>query len=381
MLHPASLEIVLRPERYKLAAASGTVRVILVGTGVRPIPPPGYGGIERTLSELSRALQAEGVEVEILNEVHPGRTGEYAFARALKRRIGDLTEGVVHASTPVVASRLNAMRLPYVYTTHSRHWFSVRGMTERWGFRLERRAVLHAQRAIALTATVRSRIQDVMGPHLDPDRLTTIGLGVDLDRFGPRADCGDPRVALGIGVLLPVKRWEWAAQALEGTGIRLRLVGPATDPGYARRLERFACVELVGELNDDGLVKELSGAGMLVHPSSAELFPGVVAQAMACGRPVVGLPPIASFVEEGVTGFIVGSATSGAAEAIPALRRAAIRLRDDEPLRVTLGRAARGIAVREFDWRSVARAHIEVYRQVSPEGKGAGGLTHVAAAT
>jgi glycosyltransferase involved in cell wall biosynthesis len=343
------------------------VRVILIGTGVRSIPPVGYGGIERTLAELSKALTDSGVTVELLNEVHPGRTGEYRFAARLRRRRGELEGAVLHASTPVVAARLRRMALPFVYTTHSRHWFSVSGITQRWGLRLEQRAVTSARRAIALTEVVRSRILDRLPPARRPHRIETIGLGVDLQRFAPRTPSGDPHIALGIGALLPLKRWDWAAQALEGTGIRLRLVGPSADPRYARHLAGLGSVELLGEVSDDVLCDELQRAGMLVHPSAAELFPGVVAQAMASGRPVIGMAPVASLVDDGETGFIVGSTNPNVETAAVALRTAALRLRDEDKLREEMGRAGRAKALREFDWRVVAQAHADLYARVASE--------------
>lgn len=348
-------------------SVSGAVQVTLLGTGVRPIPPAGYGGIERTLAELSRALGAMGVSVTVLNEVHPGRLGEYRFAATLPKRREELQGTVVHASTPVVARQLWRMRIPFVYTTHSRHWFSVSGPTQRWGLRLERRAVTRARCAIALTSTVRARLLGAFPPERAPRRVETIGLGVDLTRFAPRFSVGDPRVALGVGALLPVKRWDWAARALAGSGIRLRLVGPAPDSRYARALARGPGVELLGEVGDQVVREELEGAGFLIHPSAAELFPGVVAQAMAAGRPVVGMAPIAGLVDHEKTGLIVRWATGGPAAAVAALRTAALRLSGDETLRAQLGRAGRAKALREFDWHAVARAHAELYGRVAAE--------------
>lgn len=341
--------------------------MILLGTGARPIPPTGYGGIERTLAELAASLRRAGASVDILNEVHAGRLAEYRFASRLNAKREELQGAILHASTPVVASRLLRMRLPFVYTTHSRHWFHVAGLTQRFGLRLEKRAVTNARYAVALTPVVRSRILDSFPPEKRPHRLETVGLGVDLERFSPRAPSGDPTIALGVGALLPLKRWDWAARALEGTGVRLRLVGPAADPRYAERLKGFSSVELVGEVGDDALREEYERAGMLVHPSAAELFPGVVAQAMACGRPVVGLPPVGSLVVDGETGFVVGGEPSSEEGSIHALRVAVGRLRDDEALRVAMGRAGRSRAVAEFDWNAVARAHIDLYERVASE--------------
>ena len=343
------------------------MRIVLLGTGVRPIPPEGYGGVERTIADLARALDQIGVPVEVVNEVHPGRLGEYRFANHLAARRSELVGSLLHASTPVVATRLKRLDLPFLYTTHSRHWFLVSGPTERWGLRLERRSVRAARTVIALTSAVRDRILGSFPEGERPQRVETIGLGVDHSRFSPRSASGDPRLVLGVGAILPLKRWEWAARALEGTGTRLRLVGPVLDEGYARHLRRFRSVEVAGEASEEALPDEFERAGMLVHPSAAELFPGVVAQAMASGRPVVGFSPVAPLVGNEDAGVVIDLTSLSEEAAVRALRAATRRLQDDDALRVRMGRAGRAKAVREFDWEKVARAHRDLYARIGAE--------------
>jgi hypothetical protein len=76
------------------------VRVLLVGTGVYPIPPTGYGGVERTISELSRALAQAGAEVTVLNRVRRQRsTDEYRFALELPKLLRRERFDVLHAGS------------------------------------------------------------------------------------------------------------------------------------------------------------------------------------------------------------------------------------------------------------------------------------------
>ncbi|MEM0129394.1 MAG: glycosyltransferase family 4 protein [Thermoplasmata archaeon] len=345
------------------------MRVVLVGTGMRPIPPVGYGGVERTVTELAVALRASGDEVDVVHEVHPYRAGEIVFALRLGRYRDRLARGVVHAHTPVVARRLHRMGVPYVYTTHSRHWFVRRGWTQRRGFRLERMAVAHAAATIALTPAVHRAIDLAMG-GIPRGLEVTIPLGVDLKRFFPRGELGEPQTALGVGAVVPVKRWEIAAAALEGTGIRLRLVGPITDRSYAEAVRKAGPVDLLGEIPDDRLLGEFARAALLVHPSAVELFPGAVAQALACGRPVVGGPPIAGTVGEGDGAWIVPPADR-AAEVL-AYRDRIVALCADPEGRARAGRAARRYAEEHFDWQAVARAHRAVYARVGLSGTAGG---------
>lgn len=348
-------------------AASSAVRVLLVGTGVHPIPPTGYGGVERTIAELARALEEAGAEVVVLQQVRRERTrDEYPFALALPRLLARERFDVVHASTPVVANRLALARRPFVYTTHSRHWFEPGGWTARVGFWLERRAVARAARTIALTDRLADRIRAVVGGGVER-RLTTIPIGVDADRFRPVWSGRLGRVALGVGVVRPFKRWEVAAAALRGTGWRLDIIGPTPDPDYARRVVTSGDeVRLLGEVSDAALAARFATADVFIHPSRVELLAGVVLQALAAGLPVLGADPVAGLVSEG-TGFIAPADLDDAGIA-SFLRERALFLAGSEDARRRMGEAARASALDRFAWPAVAQRHLALYRSLLDEG-------------
>ncbi len=338
------------------------MQVVLVGTGVEPIPPTGYGGVERTLAEYADALRRAGHTVRLVQTVRHRRSiDEYRFAWELGSLTVRAGEEVLHASTPVVANRLAQRHLPYVYTTHSRHWFLRRSLTDRWGAFLERRAVARSFTTVALTG----RLAETMAarfPKRTRPPIAVIPIGVDSERFRPGATPGDPTTALGVGTVIPAKRWEVAAAALRGTRIRLRLAGPTPDPGLARRIAETGPVDLLGEISDDQLLREFQGAGMLLHPSGVELLPGVVLQAFACGLPVVGGPALVGLVRDGVDGQIL----PGPDPADPGLevgrwRTAAVSLADDGDRRRAWAQAARIRAQTEFSWASVVERHLPIY--------------------
>ncbi|HEV2316196.1 MAG TPA: glycosyltransferase family 4 protein [Thermoplasmata archaeon] len=343
------------------AAPPSGLRVLLVGTGVFSIPPTGYGGVERTLDELARALTSAGASVEVLNEVRRGRTiDEYYFALHLKRLLRGRAYDALHASTPVVANRLAMLGLPYVYTTHSRHWFLREGWRQSWGYFLERRAVLRARAAIALTKTLRDQMVRALAPR-GPTEFPVVPIGVDLERFRADASARNGRRVLGVGVIRPFKRWEVAAQALRGSGLELTIVGPISDPGYAAGLRAIGPhVRLAGELSEGELTREFARSDLLVHPSSVELLAGVVLQGLAAGLPVVGAPPVADLIDEGVTGFVVpdGDGTAAMSDRLAAVVTGILA---DPAMHRRMSEAARASAERRFSWPAVARAHLELY--------------------
>ncbi|MGI0053736.1 MAG: glycosyltransferase family 4 protein [Thermoplasmata archaeon] len=339
------------------------MRIILAGTGVHAIPPRGYGGIERTLDELGRALRAEGAEVTIVNEVRGERSlDEYRFAWGLPGRLRRVGGDVVHASTPAVANRLAFAGIPYVYTTHARHWFVRHGAREWFGHWLERRALAHASAAVALTERVRAAIALELGAAI-PRRCPVIPIGVDLDRFraSPIPEGGS---LLGVGVVARLKRWEIAAEAARGTRCKFILVGPQPDPAYARKLRSIGPhVELRGELPEAELRAAYAESALLLHPSSVELLPGVVLQALASGRPVLGGDPLAGLVRPGVTGYLAPEGASPR-EFVDFLRSRIEALRRDPGLLNRLGAEARRDAESRFSWSSVARAHLALYGEL-----------------
>jgi glycosyltransferase involved in cell wall biosynthesis len=148
-----------------------------------------------------------------------------------------------------------------------------------------------------------------------PERLSVVCNGVDVERFRSVPLTTEGRVSiLGVGSLLPVKRWDrLLGAALElkrrGADYCMRIAGD----GFLRRsLEQQAQdlgitdrVEFLGYTDDiPGLLSE---ATFLVHTSDNEGCPNIVMEAMACGRAVVATDAgdVTHLVEDGKTGFVV----------------------------------------------------------------------------
>ena len=344
------------------------MRVLLLGTGVLPVPPTGYGGVERTIAELDGALRRAGADVRILQRVRRGRsTDEYRFARELPKLLRGVDYDVVHAATPVVGNRLAGIGRRYVYTTHSRHWFWRHGWRQRWGYWLERRAVRRSAATVALTEPLAARIRSDLGRRA-PSRMPVIPIGVDLERFRPAWTERSGRRALGVGVIARFKRWELAARALAGLPVELTLVGPIVEPAYAAELRSAGPhVRLAGEIGPEALARQFATSDLLVHPSAVELLPGAVLQGLASGLPVLGGAAIAGLVESGRTGFVLSEPTPGESF-VATLRARAQALFEDEPLRRRMGEAARAAAEARYAWPVVAERHLELYRTVAERG-------------
>jgi rhamnosyl/mannosyltransferase len=154
----------------------------------------------------------------------------------------------------------------------------------------------------------------------------SISPGVDLDRFtpGPPPSQRPPTVVYagrmdrtsawkGVDVLLHA----FAALAPGMPGARLRLIGGgdamAGHRALADRLGIADRLDLPGELTGDDLSDALRSAALLVLPSrtAAESFGMVLAEAMACGTPVIGsrIGGIPYLITHRATGLLVPPTT------------------------------------------------------------------------
>src|SRR2546427_2554194 len=108
------------------------MKIALIGPGIIPIPPNGYGAVEKHIYNLAQQLIKRGHQVDILNELH----GEYGWAVRVEKPIREGHYDVVHAHTSFMGGFLGRVaRIPnLVYTSHSPLWFiSNLGPREKWG--------------------------------------------------------------------------------------------------------------------------------------------------------------------------------------------------------------------------------------------------------
>ncbi|MEL7237731.1 MAG: glycosyltransferase family 4 protein, partial [Planctomycetota bacterium] len=224
------------------------------------------------------------------------------------------------------------------------------------------------------------------GPHLVP-QLVEIGypeekvrpnwMGVDTDRFVPgelpRPD-DDVLRAITVARLNRNKGHRFALRALrglldDGIHVQYTLVG---EGGFRdeikseiRRLKMEQHVRLLGTMGEDDVRRELQSADVFCLPSVGlgEAGPISAMEAMACGLPVVAsiIGATASMIDDGVTGFLCEQ------ENVDQLRDAFKTLAKDADRRQTMGRAARGHAVDQFDSRRTSLRLFEHIRHFTPQ--------------
>jgi glycosyltransferase involved in cell wall biosynthesis len=143
--------------------------------------------------------------------------------------------------------------------------------------------------------------------------------------------------------------------------------GSEVDPEALRRTA--AALGIAGRVGFTGFVDDPAAAmralDVVVHASTqAEPFGLVIAEAMACARPVVvsAAGGAAEIVEDGV------DALAAAPGDVRGLAAAIRRLAEDAGLRARMGAAARARAERGFDRARLAREVAPLYRSLTGTG-------------
>lgn len=189
-----------------------------------------------------------------------------------------------------------------------------------------------------------------------PDRIKVVQNGVDPELLDAPAARAHAQRLVFLGQWLPAKGIRYLVRAFSivaaerpevelvcaGTGASKDVVQAAFPEALRPR------VVVRSQFNRDELTLILRQADVFVFPSLSEGSSGAVLEAMAAGVPIVatrvGAAP--DLLADGVDALLVEPADADA------LAAATLRLLRDEPLRLSLGKAARERA-RSFTWEAV----------------------------
>lgn len=217
--------------------------------------------------------------------------------------------------------------------------------------------------------------------YVDPAKVSCIPLGIDLDRFRPdagararvRAGVGadDETLLIGtVGHFGPEKGVDLAIGAFQafmrrtpGRDARLLVLGRGHD-GQEAAMRSLAAAEYADRIHFCGFQHEperwFPGFDVLLHGARNEAFGLVLAEAQACGVPVVaarvgGVPEV---VLDGHTGRLAG------APAIGSLADALHEVVAGDEHRRALGAQAIEHAHRQFSRQRYASEYLQIYRRL-----------------
>jgi glycosyltransferase involved in cell wall biosynthesis len=272
-----------------------------------------------------------------------------------------------HAGVPAFAASVSRDRLTRSFgllaTFHSWNpqrpaWMNVADV---W-------ALNRCDRVIAISRSYQSELQSW---GLDPSRVETICLGVDLPTLRTRESSRWQLFrVLSLGRIEPRKDQETLIRAFaifhrEYSDTELCIAGPAGDQGYANRLTSKAHrygwdrgVRFLGKVkNPDAWFGK---SDLFVSTSTDEGLGLSLLEAMSHGLPAL-CTAVNGHIEYAGDGFNARMFQAGDAEAAANLMR---ELYLDAGQRARLGANARATVTRSFTWDRVIKQYLEVYRSL-----------------
>ena len=365
------------------AVAARPLRVALL-TSARE-----WRGSGVSLSHIAHGLAASGHTVQLLSTTPPVTAGfaatglpveelpihdtGLAEARRLTRALAALRTDVLVAETPrdvrLGALASLARRFALVYSYNVNRAVPPRDPIMRLAYRRVRLTIFRTHTG------EREVLADAPFMGRPPRRVIHEAVDVALFRpdaaagraFRARHGLGDRPFLLAAGALEREKRYDWMLDALARVGPRPPLLvirgSGSLESAVRTRAERLGVeVRLLGFLPAEQLAAAYNAASCFVHACHVETFGLTVAEAMACGRPVVA-------VASGALPEVVGGAGVLAPPHDPAAFAAAVRdLLADPGRAAAIGAAARDRALTAFSMERMGREYSEAL-----EGLGVGG--------
>jgi glycosyltransferase involved in cell wall biosynthesis len=304
-----------------------SVRIAITADPYLPVPPRLYGGIERVIALLVSGLVRRGHDVTLI--AHPqshtpatlipygapphtrvmARTRELVqVASALARLSGSID--IVHSFGRLAALLpLLPMRAVKKIQSYQRAipWAGVRRAA-----RLGGDSILFTGCSTSLYASDNGAVRGT--------RWRTVFNCVDPSSYVAVTTVPDDAPLAFLGRIEGIKGTHTAIAIARATGRALVIAGNVTDADYfsakiAPHIDNRT-VTYIGEV-DDGAKSRLLGesAALLMPIEWEEPFGIVMAEAFACGTPVIGFRrgSIPEVVREGVNGFVVSDVAHAAA--------------------------------------------------------------------
>jgi glycosyltransferase involved in cell wall biosynthesis len=308
----------VRPGHFDASSRPVRLRIGVVAPAWLPVPPPGYGGIERVVSVLVEGLVASGHDVTLFAAAGSQTSARLVTPLAVAPPLGELlavTDDLVHTTTAFLRANefdiihdhtgmgpaLGAMLHPRATVVHTLHGPWTEG---------SRRLIGLVHDRINLVAI--SRAQQASNPDLR--YAGVVHNGIDLDEYPLNTVKEDFVVFLGR--INAEKAPEIAVEVAHRAGLPLVMMVKRTEAAERRYWDEVVapCLhgdEIVLDQPPPEVKADLLGRAraMLFPINWPEPFGLVMAESMACGTPVIAraLGAAPEVISDGVTGFLCSS--------------------------------------------------------------------------
>lgn len=306
------------------------MRIAQVAPLAESVPPPGYGGTERVVSDLTEELVRQGHDVTLFASGDSHTSGELISCSPSALRLdADVIDAIAHQVVQLEKVAAAAHRFDVI------HWH-----VDYFHFPMSRRlgvpqlTTLHGRLDIPDLQPIYDEFREMPVVSISNDQrlplpqanwVGTVHHGMPADALLPRADVGDYLAFLGR--ISPEKRADRAIEIARRSGMQLRIAAKVDDVDreyFEREIEPLlgqSHVSFEGEIGPEEKNEFLGRARALLFPIDwAEPFGLVMIESMACGTPVIAFRAgsVPEVITDGLSGFVVDD-VEGATEAVARL--------------------------------------------------------------
>ena len=239
------------------------MKISIIGPGIMPIPPTGWGAVEILIWDQKLALEKLGHQVDIVNTKSPVE---------IIQKINSYRPDFVHVQYDDFIELYPYIQYPCAITSH----FGYFEQPNKWGYYHDR-IVKPFQRISPIVFCLSDGIRDVYKNELmiDEDNLLVTPNGVNTSKFVTR-DPKYPDRSLYLAKIDYRKR-----QSMFQSISSLYYAGNNADPNFNVN------INYLGEWSKEYLYNNLTDYGNLVLLSDGEAHPLVCMEALAAGLGVV----------------------------------------------------------------------------------------------
>lgn len=335
------------------------MRILLTADPEIPVPPVLYGGIERIIDMIIREYHAVGHEVFLVAHRESQTPATLIpYPGTSPRRLSDTVQNLltVRKALAVRPDVIHSFgRLAYLLAALPARIPKIMSYQREPTARTVRQAMMVARKGTLSFTGCSDYITRQIQPFAP---AATVYNGVPTDRYQFNAAIAPDAPLVFLGRLEPVKGPHLAIELAKRTNRRLILAGNIPDEHRAwvesEVLSQVdgAHISYIGPVNDTQKNDLLSqAAAFLMMIDWNEPFGIVMAEALACGTPVIGLAKgsVPEVVLHGKTGFVCPDMESAirSVEQLPSLSR----------------EACRQDAENRFSQQVIAQAYLKLYRE------------------
>lgn len=264
------------------------MKIININPGLLPIPPNGWGAIEKIIWDYHLQLQKLGLrsEIKYLDEVQYDESC------------------IVHVHVANLANMLHDRGIPYIFTIHDHHAFL---------YGKDSHVFKENLKAIENSVFSLSPCKYLV-PYFGSKKLRYFSHAVNTDIFNPisRPKNNVPKLlcvannGYAYDQKVDRKGFKFAIEAAMKLNLPLTIAGPKNNENFFNtlpaELNNYSGLTKLYNLNEEDLVKLYRDHDIFLHPSELEAgHPNLtLLEAMACGLPVVG-----TFEDKEYAGMIV----------------------------------------------------------------------------